>query len=205
LSIITKDLNIIPYKIAFDKMLAFTKNRDDKTKDEIWFLQHPAVYTLGQATDRQHIPKNSNIKIVQSNRGGQITYHDLGQLVIYPLLQLNRYNLGVKSLVFLLEQAVIELLASKNIKGERKKNKPGIFIKNKKVASLGLRVSKGCSYHGMAINTKMNLKPFYAINPCGYKGLSVTQTTDEHPKLDMIYNQNYLINWFKQNLSNYKN
>ncbi|RLA07724.1 MAG: octanoyltransferase [Gammaproteobacteria bacterium] len=193
MTIITKDLSIMQYKIVMDKMINFNTKRQIDSNDEIWFLEHPAVYTLGQATDKKNIPvNNDNIPIIQSNRGGQITYHNIGQLIIYPLLQLKRYNLGIKSLVFLLEQVIIDLLATKNIIGHRREAMPGVYVNNKKIAALGLRVSKGCTYHGLSLNIAMDLKPYDNINPCGYNNLIITQTSDLNPDISMLYCKSYL-------------
>jgi lipoyl(octanoyl) transferase len=193
MAIITKDLSIMQYQLAMDKMINFNINRNCDSDDEIWFLEHPAVYTMGQATDKKNIPLNiGNIPIIQSNRGGQITYHNIGQLIIYPLLQLKRYNLGIKSLVFILEQVIIDLLATRKIIGHRKESMPGVYVDNKKIAALGLRIAKGCSYHGLSLNINMDLQPYDDINPCGYNDLLITQTSDLNPKLDMVYCKNYL-------------
>lgn len=156
-------------------MQAFTDSRDTSTPDEIWVVEHPPVYTLGLNGKREHILNVTDIPIVKCDRGGQVTYHGPGQLVVYFLLDLRRRNLGVKTLVHLLEQAVIDLLNQYNISAQRKDKAPGVYVNGEKIAALGLRVRKGCSYHGLSLNVDMNLTPFSHINPCGYEGLITTQ------------------------------
>jgi lipoyl(octanoyl) transferase len=157
-------------------MRDFTFQRDADTADELWLLEHPPVYTLGLAADRAHGPKADNgIPVVQAERGGEVTYHGPGQLVLYALIDLARRDLKVKRFVWLLEQAVIDLLDGR---GERRPGAPGIYVDGAKVAALGIRVSRGCSFHGLALNVDMDLAPFSAIDPCGYPGLRVTQTRD---------------------------
>jgi len=159
-------------------MQTFTNGRDANTIDEIWVLQHSAVYTLGQAGDPAHILNAGAIPIVQSDRGGQVTYHGPGQLIVYPLIDLRRYKLGVRSLVEMLENAVIVLLESYGIEANSRRDAPGVYIDSKKIAALGLRIRRGCSFHGLSMNIDMDLEPFDRINPCGYAGLQVTQLAD---------------------------
>ena len=157
-------------------MRDFTFQRDADTADELWLLEHPPVYTLGLAADRAHGPKaDDRIPVVQVERGGEVTYHGPGQAVIYTLVDLARRGLKVKRFVWLLEQSVIDLLDGR---GERKPGAPGIYVNGAKVAALGIRVTRGCSFHGLALNVDMDLAPFQAIDPCGYPGLPVTQTRD---------------------------
>jgi lipoyl(octanoyl) transferase len=166
----------VVYDTALQAMRDFTARRDADTPDELWLLEHPPVYTLGLAADRAHGPApSSGIPLVQTERGGEVTYHGPGQVVLYVLVDLARRNLKVKRFVWLLEQSVIDLLDGR---GERREGAPGIYVDGAKVAALGIRVSRGCSFHGLALNVDMDLAPFSAINPCGYPGLRVTQTRD---------------------------
>lgn len=167
---------LVPYESAFDEMRKFTSMRKPTTPDELWLLEHPPVYTLGLAGDARHGPKIANgIPQVHADRGGEITYHGPGQVVLYALVDLARRGIKVKQFVRMLEQAVIDLLGGR---GERKPGAPGVYVEGAKVAALGIRVSRGCSYHGLALNVDMDLAPFAAIDPCGQPGLRVTQTRD---------------------------
>jgi lipoyl(octanoyl) transferase len=169
-------LGLMQYEVALGKMRDFTSRRDADTADELWLLEHPPVYTLGLAADRSYGPKADNgIPVVQVERGGEVTYHGPGQAVLYTLIDLARRNLKVKRFVWLLEQSVIDLLDGR---GERRPGAPGIYVHGAKVAALGIRVTRGCSFHGLALNVGMDLAPFQAIDPCGYPGLPVTQTRD---------------------------
>jgi lipoyl(octanoyl) transferase len=169
-------LGLVEYEIALKKMRDFTSSRGADTADELWLLEHPPVYTLGLAADRAHGAKRDNgIPVVQVERGGEVTYHGPGQVVLYTLVDLARRNLKVKRFVWLLEQAVIDLLDGR---GERRAGAPGIYVGGAKVAALGIRVTRGCAFHGLALNVDMDLAPFEAIDPCGYPGLKVTQTRD---------------------------
>ena len=169
-------LGLTEYEVALGRMRDFTVRRDADTADELWVLEHPPVYTLGLAADRSHGPRADNgIPVVQVERGGEVTYHGPGQAVLYTLVDLARRGLKVKRFVRLLEQSVIDLLDGR---GERKAGAPGIYVNGAKVAALGIRVTRGCSFHGLALNVDMDLAPFEAIDPCGYPGLRVTQTRD---------------------------
>ncbi len=160
-------------------MQDFTAGRDAATADELWVLQHPPVYTLGIAGRAEHLPRVDNgIPVVRSDRGGQITYHGPGQLIVYLLLDMRRRGLGVRPLVRMMEQAVIDLLAACGVAARGRDDAPGVYVDEAKVAALGLRIRNGCCYHGLALNVDMDLSPFDAINPCGYPGLAVTQTRD---------------------------
>lgn len=154
-------------------MQSFTEQRDAGTADEIWFLEHPPVFTLGMNAAPEHLLAPGDIPVVQIDRGGQVTYHGPGQLVVYPLLDVKRAALGVRQLVMALESAIIELLASWNITAVAKREAPGVYADGRKVASIGLRIRRGSSYHGLAFNVAMDLEPFRRINPCGYRGLEV--------------------------------
>ncbi len=177
-SIIVRDLGLQPYQPVADRMRAFTDSRDDHTADELWVLQHEPVYTVGQAGDYVHVLDAGEIEVVQSDRGGQVTYHGPGQLVLYTMVNLRRQSLGVRGMVELLENAVIELLASRGVSAANRRDAPGVYVGEQKIAALGLRVRRGCTFHGLALNVSMDLEPFSRINPCGYKGLSVSQVSD---------------------------
>jgi lipoyl(octanoyl) transferase len=168
----------VDYLQAWQDMQAFTDHRDAHTPDELWLLEHPPVFTLGRNGKQEHIHHPGNIPVIRVDRGGQVTYHGPGQLVAYCLLDLRRRQLGVQSLVHALEQTVIDLLAGHGIVGERRHKAPGVYVENRKVAALGLRVRRGCSFHGLALNVDMDLAPFARIDPCGFEGLEVTQLRD---------------------------
>lgn len=175
---VVKNLGLQPYSAVFREMQQFTDARTAETTDEIWVLQHSPVYTLGQAGDPAHILNAGEIPIVQSDRGGQVTYHGPGQLIVYPLLDLRRYSMGVRSLVELLENVVILLLSEFGISACGRRDAPGVYVGNKKIAALGLRIRRSCSFHGLSLNVDMDLEPFNRINPCGFAGLEVTQMVD---------------------------
>jgi lipoyl(octanoyl) transferase len=169
------------YRTTWEAMRAFTDQRGPDTADELWLLQHPPIFTLGQAGRREHLLDPGDIPVVQVDRGGQVTYHGPGQLIAYLLFDLRRGGLGVKRLVNLLEQSVIDLLATQGIAAESRADAPGVYVAGAKIAALGLRIRGGCSYHGLALNVAMDLGPFGRINPCGYAGLRVTQVRDLVP------------------------
>jgi lipoyl(octanoyl) transferase len=172
-----KSLGRTEYGAAYDAMRHFTQERGARTADELWLTEHPPVYTVGMAGRAEHFPRapERGIPVVRIDRGGQITYHGPGQAVAYVLLDLQRRSLTVRRLVTLLEQAVIDLLAGYNVAASRKPGAPGVYVDEAKIAALGLRVRRGCCYHGLALNVDMDLSPFHAIDPCGYPGLKVTQ------------------------------
>ena len=178
-------LGIEDYAATWGAMHAFTDARTVADADELWLVQHPPVFTLGQAGRLEHILDPGDIPVVQSDRGGQVTYHGPGQLVAYLLLDLKRAGLGVKGLVRLLEASVIGLLADCGIQAEARPEAPGVYVAGAKIASLGLRVRHGCSYHGLALNVDMDLRAFTRINPCGYPGLAVTQLADQGGPRDL--------------------
>jgi lipoyl(octanoyl) transferase len=177
---VVKRLGRVDYAPTFQAMQDFTAARTDQTPDEIWIVEHPPVYTLGQAGKPEHILKDVGIPIVNIDRGGQVTYHGPGQVVIYLLLDLPRLKIKVRELVSAIEQAVIDLLAEHGVTAERRDGAPGVYVGDAKIAALGLRIRNGCSYHGVSLNVDMDLSPFAAINPCGYAGLKVIQTKDLH-------------------------
>jgi lipoyl(octanoyl) transferase len=167
-------LGRVDYEPTWRAMQTFTNERDASTPDQIWFLEHPPVFTLGMNAAPEHLLAPGDIPVVQIDRGGQVTYHGPGQLVVYPLLDVRRAGLGVRQLVMALESAIIDLLASWNIVAVAKRDAPGVYVNGRKVASIGLRIRRGSSYHGLAFNVAMDLQPFQRINPCGYRGLEVT-------------------------------
>jgi lipoyl(octanoyl) transferase len=167
-------LGRVEYEPTWRAMQTFTNERDADTPDQIWLLEHPPVFTLGMNAAPEHLLAPGEIPVVQIDRGGQVTYHGPGQLVVYPLLDVRRAGLGVRQMVMALESAVIEQLASWNIEAVAKRDAPGVYVNGRKVASIGLRIRRGSSYHGLAFNVAMDLQPFQRINPCGYRGLEVT-------------------------------
>ena len=173
---ITRSLGLVEYLPTWQAMQDFTTARGVDTPDELWLLEHPPVYTQGLAGKPEHLLRATNIPVVKIDRGGQITYHGPGQIVVYLLLDLRQRGIGVKELVRRMEQAVIDLLAEYDVMAERRDKAPGVYVGNAKIAALGLRIKKGCCYHGLCLNVDMDLSPYAAINPCGYEGLAVTQT-----------------------------
>jgi lipoyl(octanoyl) transferase len=167
-------LGRVDYEPTWRAMQTFTNERDASTPDQIWLLEHPSVFTLGMNAAPEHLLAPGDIPVVQIDRGGQVTYHGPGQLVVYPLLDVRRAGLGVRQMVMALESAVIDLLASWNIEAVARREAPGVYVNGRKVASIGLRIRRGSSYHGLAFNVAMDLQPFQRINPCGYRGLEVT-------------------------------
>jgi lipoyl(octanoyl) transferase len=176
-SVIVRYLGIQDYVTCWNEMKHFTNTRDENTLDEIWVLQHPAVYTQGLNGKAEHILNPGNIPIIQTDRGGQITYHGPGQLVVYPLLDLRRFHLGIRDLVCKIEKTVVRLLARYHISAIGKDEARGVYVNGQKICSIGLRIRKHCSYHGLALNVAMDLSPFTRINPCGYQGLKMTQVS----------------------------
>ncbi|MFI4905422.1 MAG: lipoyl(octanoyl) transferase LipB [Steroidobacteraceae bacterium] len=164
-----------PYEPTWRAMQGFTEQRDAATPDEIWLLEHDPVFTLGMNADRSHVLAPGDIPVVQIDRGGQVTYHGPGQLVVYPLIDVRRARLGVRDLVTALERAVIEYAARFGIRAECRNSAPGVYVEGRKLASVGLRIRRGGSYHGLAFNISMDLEPFRRINPCGYAGLEMTE------------------------------
>jgi len=177
-SLLVRNLGRVDYQQTWQAMVDFTAARSDETTDELWCCEHLPVFTLGQAGRAEHLLSDVGIPLVKSDRGGQITYHGPGQVVIYVLLDLSRRRLKVRELVGAIEQAVIDLLAAHGVLAERHTGAPGVYVGAAKVAALGLRVRRSHSYHGLSLNVDMDLSPFTAINPCGYPGLAVTQTRD---------------------------
>ena len=176
--ILIKNLGLQPYQATLAQMQEFTQQRDANTPDEIWIVEHPPVYTLGLAGKPEHLLKATEIPVIKSDRGGQITYHGYGQVVVYTLLDIQRLKLNIRESVTLLEQAMITALAQYGIIAIAQLDAPGVYVDGKKIGSIGLRVKKGCCYHGLSLNNDMNLSPFDNINTCGYPDLEVTQLAD---------------------------
>lgn len=176
--IVVESLGLVPYEPTWQAMRELTATRGPETPDRLWLLEHPPVYTLGLAGKIEHLLEASEVPVVKIDRGGQITYHGPGQAVIYLLIDLARRRLKVRELVTLMEQAIIDVLADWNIAAERRAGAPGVYTDDAKIAALGLKISRGCSYHGLSLNVDMDLAPFFRINPCGYEGLRTTQLAD---------------------------
>ncbi len=181
-------------------MQTFTDERDAQTPDELWLVEHPPVFTQGQAGKAEHLLNPGDIPVVQTDRGGQITYHGPGQLVLYVLLDLKRSKLGVRDLVSCLENAIIDTLGPLGIEAAARADAPGVYTDNKKIASLGLRVRQGKTFHGLALNVDMDLAPFLRINPCGYQGLEMTQIRNYHPDVSFEQVQEMLVEHLSRHL-----
>lgn len=173
-----RELGLQAYEPVWHAMQDFTNQRTADTADELWLVQHPPVFTQGQAGKAEHLLLPGDIPVVQVDRGGQVTYHGPGQLVAYPLVDVRRLGLGVRELVSRIEQSLIDLLASYGVSAEARADAPGVYVNGAKIASLGLRIRHGRSFHGLALNVDMDLQPFQRINPCGYSGLAMTQLSD---------------------------
>ena len=173
-----RDLGRTPYEPVWRAMQAFTDARNETTADEVWLVEHDPVFTLGQAGKPEHLRMPGDIPVLQVDRGGQVTYHGPGQLLLYPLLDLRRRKLGVREYVERIEQAVIDTLGDWNITAARRAGAPGVYVNGAKVMALGIRVRRGCTFHGLAFNVAMDLSPYQRINPCGYEGLQVTSVRD---------------------------
>ena len=178
---IVRDLGLQPLPAAWEAMQRFTNDRAPDTPDEIWFAEHPPVFTLGMRADRAHVLTPGEIPVVQIDRGGQVTYHGPGQLMAYVLLDLKRRALDIRTLVQALEGAVIDTVAAHGVHAIGRRDAPGVYVDGRKLAAIGLRVRRGCSYHGMAVNVAMDLEPYSRINPCGYEGLEATQAAALYP------------------------
>ncbi len=184
---------LTPYLDCWQAMQAYTAQRDADTPDALWVLQHPPVYTQGVGGKSAHVLDSGTIPVLQIDRGGQVTYHGPGQWVVYVLLDLQRRQWTIRHLVNALEQAVIDLLGAHGVLGERREGAPGVYVAEGKIAALGLRVRRGCSYHGLSLNVDMDLSPFQGINPCGYPGLAVTQLRDVGIALDLEQSRQHLL------------
>jgi lipoyl(octanoyl) transferase len=175
---LVRDLGRQPYEPVWRAMQAFTDTRDASTPDELWLVEHDPVFTLGQAGKPEHVLMPGDIPVIHVDRGGQVTYHGPGQIVLYPLLDLRRLKIGVKDYVCRIEQAMIDTLADWNIHAVRRDGAPGVYVNDAKIGALGIRVRRGCTFHGLAFNIAMDLSTFHRINPCGYAGLQVTSMAD---------------------------
>lgn len=180
--LLLRELGRVEYQPTLEAMQAFTDSRDAQTPDELWLLQHPRVFTQGQAGKAEHVLAPGDIPVIQVDRGGQVTYHGPGQWVIYLMVDLRRSKLGVRDLVTLIERSIVQLLAEYGIAGNPRADAPGVYVDGDKIAALGLRVRRGCSYHGLSLNVDMDLEPFKRINPCGYQGLQVTSMASLLPQ-----------------------
>ncbi|MCW2269523.1 MULTISPECIES: lipoyl(octanoyl) transferase LipB [Pseudomonas] len=180
-----RELGLLPYEPVLEAMRRFTDQRGPETGDEVWLVEHPSVFTQGQAGKAEHLLIPGDIPVVQTDRGGQVTYHGPGQLVAYLLLDVRRLGFGVRDLVSRMERCLIELLASYNVEAAAKADAPGVYVDGAKIASLGLRIRNGCSFHGLALNVDMDLAPFRRINPCGYAGLAMTQLSDQAGPIEL--------------------
>lgn len=196
-----RQMGLRDYETVWREMQHFTDTRTADTADEIWLLEHPPVFTLGLNGKPEHILDPGDIPIVKCDRGGQVTYHGPGQLIVYLLLDLRRRELGVKTLVHKIEQAIIDLLLESGINGQRREGAPGIYIDEKKIAALGLRVRRGCCYHGLSLNVDMELEPFSRINPCGFEGLVTDQLRHHISSIEMPTLSDRLLQQLHQQLA----
>ncbi len=191
-----RDKGLTDYIQTWDEMKSFTEARDIETPDELWLLEHNSVFTQGLSGKPEHLLKKTEILVVHSDRGGQITYHGPGQLIIYCLIDIKRLGIGIKKIVSLIEQSIIDLLADYSIQAHKISGAPGVYVDGSKIAALGLKVKQGRTYHGLSLNIDMNLAPYMLINPCGYSDLNVTQMSNLTDNTLNIYD-------IKLNLSNY--
>ncbi len=198
--IIVRQLGSVPYEPTWRQMQEFTEERTESTVDEFWIVEHPPLFTLGRAAKEEHLLAPGDIPVVQIDRGGQVTYHGPGQLILYTMIDLQRRNLGVRALVTALEQSIIQLLKTYNIDATARKDAPGVYVDGAKIAAVGLRIRRGKSFHGLSFNLKMDLEPFSRINPCGYEGLAVTQLSNliKMPERKVV--QNLLVQQLMQQL-----
>ena len=197
-----RNLGLAAYEPTFHAMQAFTEQRLPETADELWLVEHPPVFTQGLAGKAEHLLNPSDIPVVQVDRGGQITYHGPGQIVVYTLIDFKRRNISVRELVHRLEQSIIATLADFDIDAYSEEKRPGVYVANRKIASLGLRIKNGAVYHGLALNVNMDLSPFKQINPCGYAGLEMIQLTQLlQPCPDTAIVANHLLSHLQQQLN----
>ena len=187
-----KEKGLQDYNSTWQEMVSFTENRNNHTEDELWTLEHRSVFTQGLSGKPEHLLKETEIEVIKSDRGGQITYHGPGQLIVYCLIDIKRLGIGVKQLVSIIEKSIIDLLSDYSISSHKIPGAPGVYVDGSKIAALGLKVKRGKTYHGLSLNVDMNLSPYSLINPCGYKDLKITQMsnlTDNKPDLDKIKKQ----------------
>ena len=187
-----KEKGLQDYNSTWQEMVSFTENRDNHTEDELWTLEHRSVFTQGLSGKPEHLLRETEIEVIKSDRGGQITYHGPGQLIVYCLIDIKRLGIGVKQMVSIIEKSIIDLLSDFSISSHKIPGAPGVYVDGSKIAALGLKVKRGKTYHGLSLNVDMNLSPYNLINPCGYKDLKITQMsnlTDNKPDLDKIKKQ----------------
>ena len=187
-----KEKGLQDYNSTWQEMVSFTENRDNHTEDELWTLEHRSVFTQGLSGKPEHLLRETEIEVIKSDRGGQITYHGPGQLIVYCLIDIKRLGIGVKQMVSIIEKSIIDLLSDFSISSHKIPGAPGVYVDGSKIAALGLKVKRGKTYHGLSLNVDMNLSPYNLINPCGYKDLKITQIsnlTDNKPDLDKIKKQ----------------
>lgn len=200
-SLVIRELGLQDYSLVWQAMKDFTEQRNEQTPDQLWLLEHNPVFTQGQAGKAEHLLFPGDIPVVQADRGGQITYHGPGQLVVYILLDIKRSKLGVRQLVSLIEQVLIDSLADYDITATAKPDAPGVYVNDSKIASLGLRVRKGCTFHGLALNVNMDLSPFNQINPCGYAGMKMVQCADLGGPESIDEAKQQIVKYFKTHLA----
>lgn len=184
-AILCRDLGVVPYESTWEEMKQFTQTRTRQDQDQIWLLEHPSIFTQGQAGKAEHLLDAGDIPVIQADRGGQVTYHGPGQLIAYIMIDLKRAGIGVRDLVTLIEQSIVDVLSQNGIESYPKPDAPGVYVNEMKVSSLGLRVRRGCSFHGVALNVDMDLGPFLRINPCGYQGLQMIDMKRLQPETSM--------------------
>lgn len=184
-TILCRDLGVVPYELTWEKMKDFTQTRTKQDPDQIWLLEHPAVFTQGQAGKEEHLLDAGDIPVIQADRGGQVTYHGPGQLIAYIMIDLKRLGIGVRDLVTLIENSIVDVCKQHGIESYPKPDAPGVYVNGMKISSLGLRVRRGCSFHGVALNVDMDLSPFLRINPCGYQGLQMIDMKRLQPETKM--------------------
>lgn len=198
--LIIRQLGRADYVPTWEAMQAFTDNRDDDTADELWIVEHPPVFTQGQAGKQEHLLAPGDIPVVPVDRGGQVTYHGPGQLVVYFMINIRRLKIGVRGLVSAIEETVVAGLAEYGVESAPRPDAPGVYIGEEKVCSLGLRIRRGCSFHGLALNVNMDLSPFMRINPCGYAGMVMTQTADHNGPTEVEEAAQLIIKYFAAQL-----
>jgi lipoyl(octanoyl) transferase len=199
-TVIVRSLGLQDYQTCWQSMQKFTNERNETTQDEIWLVEHPAVFTQGQSGKPEHVLNPGSIPIVQVDRGGQVTYHGPGQLVAYVLVDLKRKKLNVREIVTVLEKSVVQCLADYDIHAAARADAPGVYVDNKKICSVGLRIRRGCTFHGLALNVNMDLEPFSRINPCGYPELKMTQISDFKNPIDVSTTGEQLVAYLIENL-----
>jgi lipoyl(octanoyl) transferase len=197
---LVKDLGIVDYLATVEAMRKFTAERQVDTEDQLWLLEHPQVFTLGQNGNDEHVFNTQGIPVINTDRGGQVTYHGPGQLIVYTLVDLKRAKIGVREMVSHIENSIIDVLAGLGIDAESRKDAPGVYVSGKKIAALGLRVKRGACYHGLSLNVDMDLAPFSYINPCGYQGMEVIDIKSLGVELTMPNAKQLLVSALKKQM-----